>query len=785
METTLKTSGRKKRYALAFLAGLLPFLLTAVSFAVQSGGIFYMNGDFNSQQLPFTFYISRNIRALRFPEFDFSAGAGLDYINAYSFYGLFSPFTLIYALFPDSLLPYAAALVIALKFGVCGLSAYIYISRYCKTEEYALIGALLYAYSGYVMITLMFHYLDALAFFPLMLAALESAVNEKRRGVFGAAVFLCAAVNYYIFGMAAIFIVIYFILRHSDKSFRITVKDFFCLAAETVLGIMAAGIVIVPAVVYMLNSPRLGEPFGSIRDMLLYETPWRYGRILQAMFTFPDQSGNTNIFPDLSDDYPYGSMWSSLAMYVPMFGISGALAFALADRKSWLSRLFAVCVVMAFVPVLNGLFSMGSSLYYARWMFAPTLMISLMTACALENDPRYFKAGLAAEAAAIVLLAAFSVIFPIESLARWEAMASYSNVQKWIDLSLSAVGILSAFVMLLIMKRDSTYPQKLLVVAAAFAFAFSEITMLFSRGETDDPELYAQSAYSVGIDKESPEGSRVNMSSDLDNRNILWGTSSPFFFTSIVTPYLDSYCRALDIEDAGMRKDISVQCLMSVKDLIMYYPAAYGEDREFIENIPEALGYGGMFTYNGADDMYFYYENRNYIPMGFCYEYCISEEDILALDKDIRGRLMLKAMVVEDTDEVSEYLAPIPKEEIYALDDEELSAECAKRAEISASHYFTDDDSYNAEIELDEPELVFFSVAYDKGFTAYVDGEEVPLIKANFGFQAIPVPEGRHTVRCVYHSVPRDIGAACSAAGIIGSGVYIAVCIKLRRKKSV
>lgn len=330
--SALKSKKQIGKYcAVTFAVGFAVFLLAALPFAIGNNGIFYFYGDFNAQQVPFTISYAGGFSL---PQFDFIAGTGTDYLDAYSFYNLFSPFTLIFRIFPKSAAVGLIPFVTALKFGFCSMNAYLYISRFCKTDGCAAAGAMLYTFSGYCMAAFVYHYLDALVFFPLLLLSLETAVTEKRRGFFGIAATLCAFTNYYIFGTEAIFLILYFLMRLTDKSFRISLRDFFCLAAETVLGLAAAGFVLIPAAVCMINSPRLGDSFGSLRDMLVYETPWRYARILQSVFISPDLMGYTNFFPDFEGSYPAGSRWSAQAMFLPLFGMSGTLAFISANKKS-------------------------------------------------------------------------------------------------------------------------------------------------------------------------------------------------------------------------------------------------------------------------------------------------------------------------------------------------------------------------------------------------------------------------------------------------------------------
>lgn len=778
MTETKSKIPNKKYCLLTFAVGFAVFLLAALPFTIQNNGVFYFYGDFNAQQIPFTISYAGGFSL---PQFDFTAGTGTDYLDAYSFYNLFSPFTLILRIFSKRAAIGLFPFVIALKFGFCSMNAYLYISRFCKTDGCAASGAILYAFSGYCMVTFIYHYLDALVFFPLLLASLEAAVTEKRRGFFGIAVTLCAFTNYYIFGIEAIFLILYFLVRLSDRGFRISLRDFFCLAAETVLGLAAAGFVLVPAAVYMISSPRLEDTFGSLRDMLIYETPWRYARILQSIFISPDLMGYTNFFPDFEGSYPFGSRWSAQALYLPLFGMSGMFAFVSANKKSWQTRLISVCIVFAFIPVLNSIFSVGSSLYYARWMFAPTLIIACMTARALEDEPKYFKAGIAVNGAAVLVLTVFALLFPIDKLSLWKTGAYYSHVQKWTQIAFTAGGLAVSALIVFKAKRDEQFPLKAFAASAALVFVFTESIILFGMGETRYPD--AESTYITETPQieSSAYGKRIITTDDASNRNIIWGVPAVYTFNSIVPPNYAEYCSAAGISSDDIANNYASHCLFSVKELVTYnhFP---DKDDEYFKEDHTIQGVDGDYDFYAADGHYLIFGNPNFIPMGFCYDSCISEEDFLALDEETRKNYMLKAMAVEDVSAVSEYLEEIDKSEARPLDKNEIAAECAARAERSAHSFSTDGESYTAEITLEKPELVFFGITFDEDFTAYVDGAETEIFKANFGFQAIPVPAGTHTVMGVYHSGKRDAGAVCSAVGAAGLAVYCTAAYLLKRR---
>lgn len=755
---------------ISFLAGAAVFLISSLPYAAQNGFIFYFYGDFEAQQIPYLVYLRQILGGLTVPQYDFNAGLGMDFLDAYSFYNLFSPFTLLTLLIPKNALVYAVPFLIALKLGICSLNGYLYASRFCKDPCYAVIAAMLYTFSGYQMTNFVFHYMDGIAFFPLLLYALEAAVTEKRRGLFGITVALCAWTNYYLFVIEAIFVIIYFLVRLADRSFRIGIKDFFCLGFETLAGTASAGLVLVPAAVCIMRNPRFGDSYSlrNIAEALFYETPWRYARILQSIFLIPDTQGYTNFFPDFKGAYPAGSRFSSQAIYLPMFGMSGVIAYACTYKKNWKTKLAAICCVTAFIPVLNSIFSLGRTTYYARWMFAPVLIMSLMTAKALEKGSSAFKTGIIINGTAVIALAVFTSLFPMEKLCLWEVGAYYSNSQKWTNLALTAAGLVLTWLTVFVFKRDSFYSKKATATVIGASFILMESTLLYGIGENRMPLIHIKARNTYPEFEDTSYGKRITAANVFDNLNILWGQGSLYSFNSTVSPYINEYCEALGFDYGEIYHDYTSECLCSVK--------------EFVSENDFAADFSDKHIFKEQQDIYYIFENPDFIPMGFCYNYCISRERFDSLEADIKKTVMLKAMVLEDTGAVSEYLEEIPEEEFYALDDEQFSEECAKRRKNYAESFRTDESGFTAKITLEKPELVFFSTVYNDGFTAYIDGESTEILRANIGFSAVPVPAGSHTIRFEYHSKSRDIGTALSFIGAAGLAAYTAGMMYCKRK---
>jgi len=72
--------------------------------------------------------------------------------------------------------------LLILKFAVAGGGAYRYLCRYVRRTDYAMLGACLYAFSGFSVYNVFFnHFVDVVALFPWMLWALDEMLNEQEK----------------------------------------------------------------------------------------------------------------------------------------------------------------------------------------------------------------------------------------------------------------------------------------------------------------------------------------------------------------------------------------------------------------------------------------------------------------------------------------------------------------------------------------------------------------------------------------------------------------------------
>ena len=198
----LNMPGRRDQMLRTMLLCALTAAIFFLPFYIIDGGFFHYAGDFNSQQISFYRYMNGFLKGAGYPDstfagaprntFSWATDLGSGAMNAYSFYLYGSPFFWFSLLFPQRWLPYLMVPLLVLKFGVAGGGAYLYLKRYVKNWDYAVLGACLYALSGFAVYNVFFnHFVDVVALFPYLLWALDEAMYNKRHGLFA----FWAAVN--------------------------------------------------------------------------------------------------------------------------------------------------------------------------------------------------------------------------------------------------------------------------------------------------------------------------------------------------------------------------------------------------------------------------------------------------------------------------------------------------------------------------------------------------------------------------------------------------------------
>lgn len=776
MKNKLTKSGEK--YLDAFLIGFGIFLLILLPMLIANKGVFLYYGDYNSQQIPFYQLAHHALREGNL-FWNWYTDLGANFIGSYSFYLLGSPFFWLTIPFPDGVEVYLMPVLLALKYGVASLTAYAYIRRFVKTPNAALIGALLYAFSGFQAYNVFFnHFHDVTAFFPLLLLALEQRVVDGRRGVFALAVALMGILSYFFFFGEVVFVVLYFIVRCFSKDFKMNLRKFLSIAFEAVVGVMLAAFLLLPAVMGVTGNPRVSERvFGQ--DLVLYGDKTKIARIIQSFFMVPDVPSRPNLF---SADT---SKWASIAGYLPMFSMAGVIAFFQRKKKHWASRMVILCAVMAFVPVLNSMFSGLTFSYYARWFYMPILIMAMMTAYSVDNsevDLRFgsvFCAGVIGVYALIGCLPTKNAEGKIEFFQLPEYPAIF-----WAFIALSLLCASTLIWLVFYNKRGKEFRAKALFLTMVAVTVCTASIVGYGVALGPYPEKHISEGVFGKENISLPEDDgtqfwRIDISENYDNYAMSWGLPSMRCFQSVVPASIMEFYPTVGVtRDVASRAELTKYGLRGLFSVKYYFDKhTVGEELEKKFNMP---GFEFYENQNGFD----IYTNTAYVPMGFTFEHYISEEDYTGKNKNTNDRLLMKAIVLSD-EQIERYdsiLTELPKEKANKLTEADYLADCEARAATACTTFEPDTRGFTATTTLERDNLVFFSVPFEKGFTATVDGKPALLEVVDVGFMAVRVPAGTHTIRFDYTPYGLIPGMVLTGAGVVFLLVYLFI---FRKEKAV
>ena len=233
-------------FALCFFTAVLLFAPHCIVDAVAGGGYFHYAGDFNDQQI--NFYQYANAFVKNGGSFSWATDLGSGFVNSYSFYLLGSPFFWLSMVVPARLMPWAMVPLLCLKMAVAGGGGYLWARRWVRDETWSMLAGCLYAFSGFSIYNIFFnHFLDVVALFPYMLAALDDAVIDDKKGAFPFWVALNLVDNYFFFAGQAVFLIIYFFCMAAGRRYELGLRKFVRLAWETALGCACGCVLLLPA----------------------------------------------------------------------------------------------------------------------------------------------------------------------------------------------------------------------------------------------------------------------------------------------------------------------------------------------------------------------------------------------------------------------------------------------------------------------------------------------------------------------------------------------------------
>ena len=740
----------KKDYMQSFIICFIIACLSLLPFVIRGHGFFVLTNDFNDQQIPFTIGLHKDLLDGGFNGFSWSVDLGTSTIQAYSFYELGGPFFWLSMLFPANAFPYLVAWFFMLKFAFAGLTSCLYLKRFVNDSRWAVLGSVLYAFSGYSLANMLFyHFHDAIICFPLMLIGLEIFKEKKDCRLFIFSIFLNCFINYFFFIGDVVFLVIYYLFRFASKDIKTLLTDAVKCIACGILGVAMATFMFVPNIMFVSGNPRTARLAGILSMLTTNLADYMY--ILKNMLLPAETLTSVSVISEQN--------FSSHGLYMPLFGLVLVIAYII-KKRDWLSRIIVFCALASFIPLLSDLFYMYSAAQM-RWWYAFALMLALASVRMLEEKD--IKATKLSTAIYIVAIVIFVIIINVLNVLQL-------NDQQWINHGVrfyvyAAFAVVAALITCSIVVKSVSYKTILLNVSIVSVGLMFTTTFIYKTCDWMGFQSYKQK-YDISLELELPsEQYRLN-----NTMNLISMMSHVAGFSNQTSTNANSIFEFEDLFDyyhnvAAMPKnDIpGLAELLAGKYYLMYEETA----GTVVDTYDTDLGTA-------------YLMERGACPIGFAVDSYITKNDLKSMPVNQRAIALLDSAVIDDEDLTDEIKADLQQNSPEDIDFEKSIDDYVTEHTYGSVLGFTKDGhGMKCVTGYASDTYVYFSVPYDEGWTATVDGIKTDIINSG-GMMLIKVPAGNHNLEFSYSTPGFKIGAIIA---LIGWLAFIALCLLYGRKE--
>lgn len=722
----------KNKALLAFLLCALLGTLIVLPNVILNKGIYSLVKDLNFQQIPFNKIINHSIKSGEI-FWTWYNDLGSNFLPTFSFYNMFSPFNLVTYLFPSSWFEYLIGPMFIIKYAFTGLTSYLFLKRYVKNKNYAVLGALLYTFSGYQLTNILFyHFHDVVCFFPLLLYTLDNLIYDNKKGRFIFVVALSAFTNWFFFIGECIFLVIYFLVKVFTNEYKLTLKKFMYLLLESVLGVLLAMVILLPTLLFTVGNSRLDSAW-SLKDIFIYTTGNRYLDIFRA-FTMPNEIMSKR---SIMTSYNY----RSAEMYLPVIGSVLAFSYILKNKKDWKSIIIIISMICMFIPILNSIFTLFQTYYYARWFFMPTLILSLLSIKCIEEKID-IKSG---TKISIAFMLIYLLLSPLYLLVKPKFIYRVGY------LILTIVFMVINLIVINKIYKRKNFLKLIIISIFVFITLWGNINVFYYKGfRATTKEKYYDYLNANEYLNLDPN-SRSNSASSCDhNLGYILKRNNILTFNSNINSGAFEFYKSINL-DRKVKTEVPVEN-KKLNDIlgVKYVINCKVEDIKYKKDLSD---YG--YDLIDKNDAYELYENKEYKEFGYNVNMYMSNEEFNKLTDEEKINALTTHVILNE-EQINKYSSLFLTEAAY----------------ISNTFKF-DKNGFTSNINSNNETLAIYQIPYDEGFTAKINGKPVDIEKVNNGFIGVKINKGTNFIEFKYMTPGLKEGLLISLVALLLTTIYL------------
>ena len=738
-------------------------------------------------------HLSDYIKTDGFPLWSFNYGIG-ENIAIGRLSNIF--YSVIYLFNPDKI-PYLIIITIAIQIFLSGLIFYKYLKVLGLSQTPSVIGAVLYAFCGHLMIRSGWYYyaLDGVLI-AFMLLSFELLFRENKWYFMPVSVFLgivCRG-GFHVFQYAVILfgysIIRYFMERRFDlKEF---VGFYLKFIGIYLIGIGMGAFVIIDSVSYYLSHPRISTQVGQ-NGIPVFDSLSVYLTQFMSLFS-PSWMGVGSYFRGVLNFLEAPAYYIGI---LPLI-VLPQLVFIRLDkkRKNIFILLFFVMLLYMIFPIVRYIFAGFSSFYYFKissfWISIGILFVFLFLFEQFIKDRIDFNSkGLIFVSVAYITLIVF---LSKATVFQTKINIAYSHL-------IFVVLLIALYTLLLLLfksGKNKSFIKCLLLALVLLEISVSVYPVINNRIKLTPDDLQSKRLYNDG------SVSAIELVKNIETNSIFYRMEkdymSVFLNDSLVQDYWGTKAYSSFNHPSYINFLYNLEVPFLEGDVEGYFRYIDAFKGRFIPETILSLKYKltkdtnslpPFYVYlNQTEDIYIY-SNKNFVPFGSVYNQYIMEHELINQSYQVKEMAMLNAAIIESvSEETAGYIDNIGLEDIYSdmelygLKNDNLDTDWEDGSVSDRLfEYFSFKVNGLRENYMDLTEvsqkricgvikmpsegIILVPIPYDKGWRVRVNGERGHLFKINYGLTGMFLSSGEYELIFEYYPPFLNLGILISSVFLL------------------
>lgn len=679
-------------------------------------------------------------------------------------------------LFDKDTIPKMIAFMEILKIFLMSIIFFKYLKELKLTGFAALLGALLYSFSGYVVLggTWTIFSTEAL-YVAILLLGFERWLQKGKWFLFMLGITLIGLLQpFYLFSYT-LYLVAYILVRYNDVHGNL--KGLIPFGLKTVgigaLGVAISAYQLLPDILMLLESPRVGGEAGlsaRLKAQPMFELADKVLRFTTTFRSFgSDMLGVGNKFQG----------WQNY-LEAPMFycGILSLVSFphvftGLSKRQK---IFYGVLLFMFALPILFPYFRYAfwvfSGDYFRTFCLVIVLLMVFFTSKAIssiQTSGKINKIVLGATALALLLLlytpdakfkgaidnnlrsiAALLVVAYSALLFFLSSGAKVHAVAKLLLVIVCYIEIL-VFSSPTINKRDAMYSRELTERIGYNDYTVDAVKLIKSK----DQSFFR-------VHKDFSSGLAIHGSMNDAKAQGFYGTTSYHSFNQ------KNYIKFLgDFNIIDVKDENSTRWAKGLLERPILFSLASGKYwlTKRTDNYLRNFGYDSIAQQGDVK----VFKNRYALPFGFTYDKVIALPAFKKISSSQKDIVALHAVVADSADmaDYKQFGAFNPADTLVPFSFESYGKNIADLRKDSLTVTSFEENHITGKINLEKPKVLFFSIPFDEGWSAKVNGADARLYRVNSGFTGLILEKGQHNVELMFKPRLKNTGKTISLLAIL------------------